>query len=84
MTCAARLAEKLKLADEQLLQRQSKLLLDVGLPIDAPQDRVDELILAMKRDKKVAAGKLNLILADRIGNVELMAAPDDETIRMAF
>ncbi len=84
MTCAAKLAEHLELADQELLQRQSKLLLDVGLPIESPQDRIDELILAMKRDKKVAAGKLNLILADRIGNVELVAAPDDDTIRMAF
>ncbi|MEM7782402.1 MAG: 3-dehydroquinate synthase [Planctomycetota bacterium] len=81
MTCAARLAMELGMVDSDFLKSQTELFLEFGLPVECPENRHDELLDAMKRDKKVAAGKLSLILPTRIGNVVSMAAPSDEKIR---
>ena len=80
MTCAARLAQQLKIADDGLLKRQTELFKAVGLPVDCPSERHDDLINAMKHDKKVAAGKLVLILPTQLGHVELIPAPKDDVI----
>ena len=80
MTCAGRLARNLGLVDEDFLGRQTALFQAIGLPTVCPDERHSDLIKAMKRDKKVSHGKLKLILPTEIGNVELMQAPDDETI----
>ena len=80
MTCAGRLARNLGLVDEEFLGRQTALFQAIGLPTVCPDERHSDLIKAMKRDKKVSHGKLKLILPTEIGNVELMQAPDDDTI----
>ena len=80
MTCAGRLARNLGLVDEDFLGRQTDLFKAIGLPTACPNERHDDLIEAMKRDKKVSHGKLKLILPTEIGNVQLMQAPDNETI----
>ncbi len=84
MTCAARLAEGMGMCDETLLPRQTDLLRSVGLPVDSPSAKTDELIAAMKHDKKVFAGSLNFILPTNIGHVELVVAPNDAMIRASF
>jgi 3-dehydroquinate synthase len=81
MTCAGRLGRNLGMVDQEFLDRQTKLFKAIGLPTACPTERHDELLAAMKRDKKVSHGKLKLILPTEIGNVDLVAAPDDETIR---
>lgn len=81
MNCAARLAMKLDMVDDHLLDRQTRLFQAVGLPVDCPTERHDEILAAMKHDKKVAAGQLKLILPTHIGDVTLIPAPDDELIR---
>lgn len=84
MTCAGRLARNLGMVDQAFLDRQSKLCQAVGLPVDCPAQRHDELIASMKHDKKVARGKLNLILPSAIGSVQQVAAPDDALIRLSL
>ena len=84
MTCAARLAKNLGMVDQAFCDRQTALFTAVGLPVDCPTERHDELMAAMLRDKKVAAGKLKLILPTKIGNVELIDAPEEHKIRAAW
>jgi 3-dehydroquinate synthase len=84
MTCAARLARNLGMVDQKFLDRQTALFQAYGLPVDCPSERHDELIESMKHDKKVARGKLNLILPRRIGLVEKIAAPDDEALLLSL
>ena len=84
MTCAARLATQLNLTGPELLQRQTKLFREVGLPTEIGSDKLDQLIAAMKHDKKVESGKLNLILPTKIGHVQLVTAPEDDKLRSAF
>ena len=84
MTCAARLAKMLGLVDDDFIGRQTQLFHRFHLPTDCPAERHDELISAMMRDKKVAAGQLNLILPTRIGHVESIPAPDEQLIRASL
>jgi 3-dehydroquinate synthase len=84
MTCAARLAASNGLADKALLERQTRLFEAFGLSTKAPAERLDELVNAMKHDKKTVAGKLNLILPTQLGNVQRVPAPDDATLRNSF
>jgi 3-dehydroquinate synthase len=80
MTCAARLAKSLGMVDQAFCDRQRALFTAVGLPVDCPNEKHDQLIEAMTRDKKVSAGKLKLILPTQMGNVELIDAPSHEQI----
>jgi 3-dehydroquinate synthase len=84
MTCAGRLARNLGMVDQAFLDRQTRLFQAVGLPVDCPASRHDELLASMKHDKKVSRGKLMLILPTAIGTVDQFVAPDDETIRRSF
>jgi 3-dehydroquinate synthase len=80
MTCAARLARQLGMIDQDFCDRQTKLFLDVGLPVECPNEKHDQLMEAMTRDKKVSGGKLKLILPTRMGHVELVDAPESKQI----
>lgn len=80
MTFAARLAVEIKMMSQAELNRQSALLTALGLPTVLPASRTDELLAAMQHDKKVADGKLMLILPTQIGAVEAQPAPDEQTL----
>ncbi len=80
MTCAARLAVQLGHVTEDMLERQTGLLRTFELPVECPVQDRPQLIAAMKHDKKVAHGQLQLVLPTKIGNVELVNAPSDELL----
>jgi len=71
MVAAARLAERMGLAEYGLASAITRVLKNLGLPtaIPANLDR-DELIKAMKVDKKRADGKARLVLPLCIGRVK--------------
>jgi shikimate kinase/3-dehydroquinate synthase len=70
MVSAARLAERLGLADHGLTQEISDTLQHLGLPITIPASLDSERILAaMRVDKKRAAGKTHFVLPIRVGEV---------------
>ncbi len=80
MTCAARLAIQTEMAPPELLERQTALLTAFGLPVACPREHHTKLIHAMKRDKKVAAGVLHLVLPTAIGHVDVVPSPDDQLL----
>lgn len=80
MTVAARLAVQLGMVDPSFQTRQTRLFEAFGLPTDCPADRDRQWVAAMKSDKKVSRGKLNLILPTRFGEVVTLPAPDDEVL----
>lgn len=84
MNCAARLAANLGMFAPRLIGRQRALLEAFSLPVDCPEEKHDELLAAMKKDKKSAGGKVKLILPDRIGNVKLVDWPSDELVLQAL
>jgi 3-dehydroquinate synthase len=80
MKFAAMLARELGLLANRELDRQSALLETFGLARALPPAHQTELLNAMRRDKKVSHGKLNLILPTTIGNVTAVVAPDDSIL----
>jgi 3-dehydroquinate synthase len=72
MMCAARLAERLGRVDRSLADRQGRLLDAMGLPVAIPKLDRKQVLESMMRDKKVAHGRLRLILPSRLGQVELV------------
>ena len=48
-----------------------------GLPARDWPEPADEMLAAMKRDKKTRAGEVRFVLPRDIGDWELVAVPDD-------
>ena len=78
MVVAARLAERLGLADPGLAARLAAALAAWGLPTRVPSYPVDSIVDAMAHDKKRHAGRLRWVLPREIGAVEIV---DDVPIR---
>ena len=84
MQMAARLAIDLGMCDEELLDRQTKLLVAADLPITLESADANEMIPVMQRDKKVAHGKLRFILPTKIGSVDLVGDVDTAKVVAAI
>ncbi|MDZ4858331.1 MAG: 3-dehydroquinate synthase [Candidatus Hydrogenedentes bacterium] len=69
MCAAANLARDLGMVDRQFVARQHACLAAYGLPTAWPEMPVDDVIEAMRHDKKVRAGTMKFILPDRLGHV---------------
>jgi 3-dehydroquinate synthase len=68
MAYEARLAEELSIAASGTAQRVATVLERLHLPLERPDgSQVDDLIEAMRADKKVRGGKIHLALPRRIG-----------------
>ena len=84
MRCAARLAASQGMIPSSVVERQNRLLDRVGLTHKCKPERHDELLAAMKNDKKSAGGAPQLILPDRLGNVQLYDWPGDEVVQASL
>jgi 3-dehydroquinate synthase len=71
MMCASRLAEQRGMISHDLTQRQEKLLGLFGLPTTPKPWPIDDLVAAMRQDKKNLDGKIRLVLPRRLGEVQL-------------
>ena len=83
MTAAGQIARELGLMELNLLERQTDLLRDFGLPISAPGLNPDAIIEAMSRDKKVVDGKARFVFVTEIGKTIIHADVPDTLIRDA-
>jgi 3-dehydroquinate synthase len=73
MVCAGRLASDLGRVDEAFCTRQERLLERFELPTQIEPWPVEELLQAMRSDKKTVAGRLRLVLPSALGKVEVVA-----------
>jgi 3-dehydroquinate synthase len=71
MMCAARLAERLGRVDAAFTGRQGRLLESLGLPVAVPKLDRKRIFDTMLHDKKVAHGRLRLVLPSRFGHADL-------------
>jgi len=78
MVVAARLAERLGLADASVGARIRALVERTGLPADLPPCSVSALIRAMRQDKKVQDRRIHFVLPDRIGHVVVRPVEEPE------
>jgi len=84
MVCASRLAEGLGRIGGDLTARQISLLNRLGLPTAAVGLSHDDLLAAMRRDKKAEHGRLRFVLPSRLGHVELVEGIGVEDVRKAM
>lgn len=80
MQMAARLAISLGRCDDELLDRQAKLLAAANLPLQWADADPDAMIPVMMKDKKVAHGNLRFVLPGQIGRVELVGDVPKESV----
>jgi 3-dehydroquinate synthase len=72
MVCAAQLAARLGRVDAAFTTRLQSLLEVFGLPVDVPNLDRQQILDSMMHDKKVQHGRLQFVLPDRMGHVELV------------
>jgi len=85
MTAAGRLAVAKTLWDETSLDRQTRLLARLGLPIETPPGLdPHRLLAAMHKDKKATAGRISFVLPTRLGASRLFDDVSDEEALAAF
>ena len=78
MAAETRLAERLGIAPRGLAKQISTALSDLGLPIEIPEEYAkEELMNAMRVDKKKAGGVVRFALPVKIGEVRPDIAVDD-------
>jgi len=69
MITEARISNRLGKLGSSQVNRLQKVIGKAGLPTQIPDLRTEELIQAMKHDKKITGGRLKFILPSRIGEV---------------
>lgn len=81
MCLAAKVAERVGLAEKGVYERTERVLRLYHLPTKWPGGLTPDAVLeAMKRDKKTVGGKLALVLPRAIGQVEVVKDIDEEII----
>ena len=68
MVAAARLSRRLGMLDGGEVKRLRQLITRAGLPADIPDLGIDEIMQAMKHDKKVREGRVEFVLLKSIGD----------------
>lgn len=68
----------------ELLERQERILTSLGLPTTYRGGRFQQLLEAMRRDKKSRAGALRFIALDGIGRARVITSPTDESLAAAY
>ncbi len=81
MVAATRLAIRTGMCQPVVEDRLTRLLIRIGLPVGIPGKHFDDLLQAMKLDKKGQAGKIRLVLPDKIGAVRLVDDVAEESLR---
>ncbi len=66
------------------LQRHRRVLTRLGLPTTYRPDRWDELLTAMRRDKKTRGDTLRFVVLDGIGHPTRLTAPSESLLREAY
>lgn len=84
IVAAARLAERLGLADGETVERQVRLLQAVGLPVRTEPIDTDAVLAAVARDKKARDGRVPFVLSPRIGAYRVVHDVAAEDVRAAM
>jgi len=81
MVTEARFAERIGIAGPGLSNTIMETLLRLGLPVEIPADLPrDEILRAMRVDKKKESAKVRFALPAAIGNVQLVEVTDLESV----
>lgn len=67
-----------------LVDRQERVLSSLGLPTTYRGGRLQQLLEAMRRDKKARAGAIRFIALEGIGRPRVITSPTDESLAAAY
>jgi 3-dehydroquinate synthase len=81
---AARIAERLGLADAETTRRQVRLLEAIGLPVTLSRGEAPAIREAIRRDKKAREGRVPFVLVPRIGSHRLVFDIPEELVMEAI
>ena len=81
---AAELAHRSGLIDEALLARHRDVLGSVGLPTTYSRATFDELLSALRRDKKTRGATLRFVVLDGLASPTRLEGPDEGLLRAAY
>jgi 3-dehydroquinate synthase len=81
---AAQLSAQLGMLPEADVERIRRLFVRAGLPVQGPKLGVERYLDLMRHDKKVADGRLRLILLRRIGEAVISEAASQAEIELAI
>jgi 3-dehydroquinate synthase len=84
MVCASRLAEARGLIEHATTERQRELLDEFGLPTKPPRCPIDDLLAAMRKDKKALAGRMRFVLPRRLGTADLFDDIPEAEVRQVL
>ena len=84
MIAAGALSKELGLVDDDFIAEQRAIFTAYGLPVTWSALPTDAVLHAMKKDKKVQAGTLKFIVADRIGHVIHRTDVTEAQVRVAL
>ncbi len=77
----ARLAGRLS---PEVVARHRRVLTGLGLPVTYRADRWDELLSAMRRDKKARGSLLRFVILEDIARPSRLVGPDERLLREAY
>ena len=69
MLAAAKISKKMGMLDENEVVRLKKVIERASLPTEMPDFKIEEIMRAMRHDKKVRQDKVRFVLLKSIGNV---------------
>lgn len=84
MVFVAELAHRTGRIDAALLERHRTVLAAAGLPIGYAGSAWDDLLAAMRMDKKSRGNQLRFVVLDGLGSPTILAGPDESVLHDSF
>jgi len=84
MNLAARIAGRMGMIGEDIVNRQARLLQEFGLPAEPGDVDKDRLVAVLRGDKKARAGRVRFVLPVEIGSVVVSEDVTDEMVKELF
>jgi 3-dehydroquinate synthase len=81
MMAAAKISARMGMLDEGEVVRLEKLIIAAGLPVKMPELDSEEIMQAMRHDKKVRGDKIRFVLLRSIGNAFISDEVDPALVR---
>jgi len=81
MVAASAISNKMGILSDYELDRLKKLIARFGLPVEISGHKSDEILKAMKHDKKVSEGRIKFVLPKTIGDVFITDEVDLTLVR---
>jgi 3-dehydroquinate synthase len=84
MTYAAELGRLSGHLADDVVERHGSVLSSLGLPVSYVPDRWEELLAAMRRDKKSRGSRLRFVVLDDVAKPVRLEGPPEEMLRDAY